>query len=88
MLYDGPRYSKQISLGECEQQNDRLYYCGKLFLLNDPPLHLHVLQQHHDTPASGHCGQAKTFEIIAQEFIWFGMRKNIVRYICNCHTCQ
>jgi hypothetical protein len=88
MLQDGTRYSKQIRLGECEKQNERLGYPGTPFFPDNPPLQLHVLQQYHDTPEQGHCGEAKTSEIVAQEFIWFGMCKDIAKYIHNCHTCQ
>jgi hypothetical protein len=45
MLEDGTRYSKQITLGEYEERNQRLYYCRNLFLLDHPPLCLHILQQ-------------------------------------------
>jgi hypothetical protein len=66
---DGTHYFKRISLGGCEEQNEQLYYHGKHFLPDYSPLYLHILQQHHETPWSGHCCQAKTYEIIAWEFI-------------------
>jgi hypothetical protein len=88
MLQDGTCSSKQINLREYEEQNELLSYRGKLFLLHHPLLLLHVLQQYHDIPESGHCDQVETFQIVAQEFIWFGMCKAIARYIHNCYICQ
>jgi hypothetical protein len=63
-LKDGLRSSKKISLVECEQYNEKLYYCRKLYLLDYLPLRFHVLQQYQVTPESGYCTEAKTFTII------------------------
>ena len=87
-LLSGQRTSNKISLNECEIRNERLYYRERLFIPEYPELRLHLLQQHHDVPSTGHCGQAKTFELLAREYTWFGMRKDVRRYIRNCHICQ
>jgi hypothetical protein len=77
-----------MSLIQCAELHQQLYYCRKLFLPDCAPLHLYVFEQHQDKEASDHSGQAKTFEIVAQGFIWFGMCKDIAMYIHTCHTCQ
>jgi hypothetical protein len=82
---DPPRKS---ALGNEKQWENRLYYQGKLYLLDHPLLCLRVLQQHHNLLKSGYFGQAKIFELIAWAFIWFGIGKDIVRYLCNYHICQ
>ena len=87
-LLSGQRTSNKISLNECEIRDERLYYCERLFIPDYPELRLYLLQQHHDVPSAGHCGQAKTFELLAREYTWFGMRKDVHRYIRNCHICQ
>jgi hypothetical protein len=87
MQKDGVWSSEKVSMTECNHRDDRLCYCGKLHHPDYLPLHFHVLQQYQDTPKSGRSGQAKTFEIVTREPIWFGMPKDIARYIRNCHTC-
>jgi hypothetical protein len=44
IFQDTIHYSKESSLGKCEEWNKWLYYCEKLFLPNYPPLDLHILQ--------------------------------------------
>jgi hypothetical protein len=78
----------KFNLRECKEWHEWLYYWGKPFLSDHALLCLHISQQDHDTAESGHLGQAKTFEIVTWEIIWFGMRKDIARYIFNCHTYQ
>ena len=87
-LLSGQRTSNKISLHECEIRDERLYYCDRLFIPDYPELQLYLLQQHHNVPSAGHCGQAKTFKLLAREYTWFGMRKDVHRYIQNCHICQ
>ena len=89
LLYDGQRTGKQISLNECEVRGEWLYYRDRHYVpKHDDELWLYLLQQHHDVPSAGHCGQAKAFELIARDYTWFGMRKDVPRYIRNCHACQ
>ena len=88
LLLDRRPTCKKISLNECEIQDNRLYYRDRLLISDHDELRLHLLQQHHVVPSAGHCGQAKTFELLAREYTWFGMRKDVRRYIRNCHTCQ
>jgi transposase InsO family protein len=88
MLVQGQRKCNKITLSECEIRDNKLYYRERLFIPDFDDLRLYLLQQHHDTPSSGHCGQAKTFELLSREYTWFGMRKDVHRYIRNCHVCQ
>ena len=46
-----------------------------------------MLRQAHDAPATGHPGRSKTLELIAREYFWPGMRKDVERYVRNCHLC-
>ena len=88
LLCDGQRTCKQITLNECEIREEPLYYRDRLYIPKHDELRLYLLQQHHDVPSTGHCGQAKTFELIARDYTWFGMPKDVCRYIRNCHVCQ
>ena len=88
LLRDSQRTCKQISLNNCEIGEERLYYRDHLYIPKHDELWLYLLQQHHDVPSAGHCGQAKMFELIAREYTGFGMRKVVRGYIRNCHVCQ
>lgn len=88
MLERGERHSPRITLAECETKDGRLYYRDRLYVPDYDELRLHVLKESHDVPAAGHCGQAKTFELLDRNYTWKGMRNDVARYIRNCHTCQ
>ena len=59
-----------------------------LYVPDHEPLRLHLMQEHHDPPAMGHPGRAKTLEPLQRKYYWPRMRHDIMRYIWNCHTCQ
>ena len=87
-LLSGQRTCNKISLNEYEIRDERLYYRERLFVPDYSELQLYLLQQHHDVPSAGHCGQDKMFELLAREYTWFGMQKDVRQYIGNCHSCQ
>jgi hypothetical protein len=64
LLHDGKLHSKEISLSECDVHDGRLYYQQRLYIPNDDNLRLRLLQGHHDAPAAGHPGRAKTFDLL------------------------
>lgn len=88
MLEAGTRHSKDISLSECTEQDGRLLYRQRLYVPDYDPLRLDIIISHHDNPAAGHQGRAKTLELISRQYYWPSMRKDIDRYVSNCHTCQ
>jgi hypothetical protein len=47
-----------------------------------------ILKECHDNPASGHLGQAKTFERVYRRFYWDGMRAEVKNYVIGCNRCQ
>ena len=77
LFRDSQRTCQKISVNECEIRREPLYYRDRLYVPNHDKLRLYLLQQHYDVPSAGHCGQAKTFEIIAREYTWLGMRKDV-----------
>jgi Integrase zinc binding domain/RNase H-like domain found in reverse transcriptase len=48
---------------------------------------LQILKQYHDSPVSGHFGQAKTFELVSRNFYWPRIRKFINHYVESCDIC-
>jgi hypothetical protein len=69
MLQDGKHYTKQMSLGKYEYQNQSHECQGKYFLLDHSLLHHDILQDYHDTPESHNCVQGKTFEIVDEQLL-------------------
>ena len=49
---------------------------------------LEILHSRHDAPAAGHPGRSRTFELVARDYVWDNMRKEIYNYVDRCDTCQ
>jgi len=88
LLRDGTRQCKEISLADCKEMNGRLFYRDCLFVPDHTPLRLRLLQDHHDPPAMGHPGRAKTLELLARKYYWPSMRKDVDRFVRNCRVCR
>ena len=88
LLRTGVQRCKVFSLAECSEEHGRLHFRGRLYIPGHDDLRLHVLRQAHDAPAAGHPGKAKTLELLTREYFWPGMRKDVDRYVRNCHPCQ
>ena len=52
------------------------------------PLKLKLIKDHYKTPAAEHSERAKTLELLARTYFWPKMRKEIDRFVRNCHICQ
>jgi len=88
MREQGVQHSRLISLAECTKDGNRLRYRDRLYVPADEPLKLAIIREHHDPPAAGHPGRSKTHELVTQRYHWPSMRKEIARYVANCHICQ
>jgi hypothetical protein len=49
---------------------------------------IETLRQLHDAPLAGHLGQDNTYQQVTQHYYWPGMKKDIIRYVQTCKTCQ
>ena len=87
-LAKGTQRRKDISLSLCAEANGRLHYDSRLFVPNHDPLKLHLFRTYHDSPTVGHQGVTKTYELLSREYYWTNMRRDIERYLANCHTCK
>jgi transposase InsO family protein len=88
MLRDGVRHSRRITLAECEERDGRLWYRDRLYVPEHEPLRLHLMKRHHEAPNAGHPGRSKTLELLQRQYYWPTMRKDVERFVRNCHTCQ
>lgn len=46
-----------------------------------------ILSECHDSPAAGHFGISKTFDLVSREYYWPGLRKYVKNYVLGCDTC-
>jgi len=47
-----------------------------------------IIQEHHDTALAGHPGRAKTLDLLDRKYYREEMRKDVDRYVRNCHDWQ
>lgn len=62
-----------------QQRNRQVIPCTRL---------TETLKQLHDAPLAGHLGQDNTYQKASQHYYWPGMKKDIIRYVQTCKTCQ
>jgi len=87
LLRNGVRQCKEISLADCKERNGRLIYWDCIYVPHHVLLRLRLQQDHHDPPAMGHPGHTKTLELHARRYYWPSIRKDVDRYVWNCHVC-
>jgi len=81
-LQDSKIGSKQLSLAECtENQAGRLIDRDWIYIPNYTPLKLRLIQDFHDTPAAGHPGRSKTLELLARQYYWPKIHKDVDQYL-------
>jgi hypothetical protein len=68
LIRDSAKYCREISLAECNEHNNLLHYHQRIWVVNYEPLKLHLLQQHHDIPATGYPGRSKTLEYLCRNY--------------------
>ena len=53
---------------KCELQNDHLYYCDNMIVLNSEFLQFKIFEFIHDAAVTDHLNQVKTYEIVQQSY--------------------
>jgi hypothetical protein len=79
---------RDVEISDCTIQNGLLYIENQLCIPDDPALRLKLLQLYHDHISAGHPGRARTLELISRQYYWKGLRKDVDRYVDNCHDCK
>ena len=49
---------------------------------------MNVLHEHHDAPLAGHCGVARTLELLTRNYWFPGVNAFVKEYINSCYSCQ
>ena len=65
-----------------------LKFKGRMAVPSSSPFIPLILQEYHNTALGGHSGILKTFQRIAQDFHWVGMRRDVQRFVAECAICQ
>ena len=63
-----------------------LLYKGLIYI--PELLRMDILREHHDAPLAGHCGAARTLELISRNYWFPGINAFVRDYIASCHLCQ
>jgi Integrase zinc binding domain len=87
-LKDGAERHPDITLAKCEERGTYLYYRDCLYVPDHDKLKAELLRACYDTPATGHPGRLKTYELLTREYYWPGIYKYVERWVRNCHTCR
>ena len=87
-LRSGSRHNRSLSLADCQEVDGRLPYPNRLYVPDNAELRVRLLRSRHDAPAAGHPGRDKTFELLTRSYFWPGMRRDVERFVANCHTCR
>ena len=82
------RHHCQISLTECEERNNSLYFWDRKYVLNSDCLCLQIIQLAHDSIARGHSGRLKTYELVSCTYWWLNVYKYVQFFVWNCHICS
>lgn len=69
-------------------EGGRLLYKGRLVIPKNSSLIPSLLKEYHDSTIGGHAGEMRTYQRIAAEWFWAGMRKDVIKHVQECSVCQ
>jgi len=84
-LRNEAQHHNKISLIECEEHENHLYFQERKYMLNLNKLHLHIIQLAHDNVVDDHSERAKSYELISWIYWWSNIYKYVQRFVKNCH---
>lgn len=82
-----PRHAR-ITLSECVEAHDRLYFRERLYVPDHDELKAELLRRCHESPVAGHPGRARTYDLLSRSYFWPGMLAYVEKWVKNCHTCR
>ncbi len=87
MLCNEAHHHNKISLVECEEHKNHLYFQERRYVLNFDKLRLCIIQLTHDNVINDHSERVKSYELISQVYWWLNIYKYVQRFVRNCHMC-
>lgn len=91
---DAVEYKRMVKYWEDFFFKDECLYSMGSFLEDEPKLvvprswRAQVLKEHHDVAQAGHLGITKTLRKVRQNFIWPGLKRDVVKWVSSCKVCQ
>jgi len=67
---------------------DVIYYKDRIYLVPSSQLREKILHAAHDSPLARHQRFYKTYKAIRESFTWQGLKKDGLKHIRDCDTCQ
>ncbi len=86
-LCNEARHHNKISLAECEEHENHLYFQERKYMLNSDKLRLRIIQLAHDSIVDNHSERAKSYELISWVYWWSNIYKYVQCFIWNRHIC-
>jgi len=80
-LRNEARHHNKISLVECEEHENHLYFQERKYMLNSDKLRLRIIQLAHDNVVNNHSERAKSYELINQVYWWSNIYKYVQHFI-------
>jgi len=77
---------KALKDEEWEVEDGIVLKKGRIYIL-EGDLRREIIQLHHDTPIGGHRGRWKMAELVARNYWWPGVTKEVGRYVDGCDAC-
>jgi len=84
----GIRTEGDLPLADIDVRDGRIYLFDRVWIPDDADARRQIIQLHHDPPACGHGGHARTFEKLQRGYFWLNMTADVKRYVANCQTCR
>jgi hypothetical protein len=70
------------------RENQSLWFQGRICVPNILEIKEIILKEAHQTPYSIHPGSTKMYMDLKEIFWWNNMKREIEKYVSECHTCQ
>jgi hypothetical protein len=71
-----------------EDDEGVLWYKGRICVPNVKELKVKILREAHDSAYSIHPGGNKMYHDLKATYWWYGMKRDVAKYVALCDTCQ
>jgi len=83
-----PKLIARVKYFEYEDNKIYLKEGRRLAIPKDKTLRTKILNKCHDIHSAGHIGIDKTYELVARNYFWPNMSKDVRKYVDTCNGCQ
>ena len=70
------------------REENSLWFQGRIYVPDVPEIKEVIFKEVHQTPYSIHPGSTKMYMDLKEMFWWNNMKREIAKYVSECHTCQ